>query len=174
MAVLSDVQIAEAARKAGFSGQALVTVVAIGLAESGGRTDAVGDVNLVDGKWGPSLNVWQIRSLHDQRGTGGPRDEFALRDVDHAARAAFSISGGGANFAPWSVYKNGRYQAFMGRAEAAVGRIPGGVRRGIEDLPGVGGLIDDAKSSAQRAVMIGLAVAGGVTLVVMGLWRGTR
>lgn len=186
---LSDAQIAEAARKAGFTGSGLVTAIAVALAESGGNSDAVGDVGLVDGKWGPSVGLWQVRSLHDQRGTGGPRDEFANVDPDHNAVAAFQISGGGVNFAPWSAYKNGRYLAHIARAEAAAGRtsstglgwvdvikeaggkltpVPWAVGSTIGDA--TGGVLGDVRAS----ILGGLVVAGGVALVVLGMWKGTR
>lgn len=185
---LSDAQIAEAARKAGFTGPGLVTAIAVALAESGGNSDAMGDVGLVDGKWGPSVGLWQIRSLHDQRGTGGPRDEFANVDPDANARAAFAISGGGVNFAPWSVYKNGRYQANIARAQAAAGRTSSDLGW-VETVTEAGSKLspfpwfigskagEEAREElgAIRGYVIGgLIAAGGVALVVAGMWKGTR
>jgi hypothetical protein len=35
------------------------------------------------------------------------------------------ISGGGANWSPWSVYSSGAYQRYLGQAQAAAGGDPG-------------------------------------------------
>lgn len=110
MTVLNATEVARHCRAAGFSGSSLLTIVAIAKAESGFESDAVGDTTLTDGTWGPSVGLLQVRSLHEQRGTGGERDELANHDPAHNARAAFSISGGGATFRPWSVFLSGAYR----------------------------------------------------------------
>src|SRR3546814_11985548 len=51
-----------------FSGAALDTALGVAFAESGGYVDAVGDLALVDAKWGPSIGLVQIRSLRDRSG----------------------------------------------------------------------------------------------------------
>src|SRR6266496_1482726 len=69
---LNDRQIAEHVTHGGFTGQDRVIGVAVVLAESGGRTDASGDVHLQDGKWGPSIGLFQIRSLRRSGAPAGP------------------------------------------------------------------------------------------------------
>ena len=64
MTTLSGAAVAALARNAGLTGAGLVTAVAVAKGESGWRTDARGDVALVDAKWGPSIGLWQIRSLN--------------------------------------------------------------------------------------------------------------
>jgi hypothetical protein len=83
---------------------------AVALAESGGRTDAQGDIGLQDGTWGPSVGLWQIRSLKAEYGKGTPRDASRLTDPEFNARAMASISNGGKNFKPWTTYTSGAYK----------------------------------------------------------------
>lgn len=99
----------------------LVTALAIARGESGWRSDAVGDVGLQTSKWGPSIGLWQIRSLVADRGTGRARDETRLRDPLFNARSAYSISGGGRDWSPWTVYRTGAYRAHLAAARAAAG-----------------------------------------------------
>ena len=85
MTTLSPAAIYTLARNAGLSAAAATTATAVALAESGGRTDAVGDVGLEDATWGPSVGLWQIRSLKAQSGTGQPR---ALEPITHGSLGA--------------------------------------------------------------------------------------
>ena len=66
------------AMAAGCAPWQAVFAAAIAFGESNGRTDAVGDVALQDGTWGPSLGPWQVRSLWAENHTGGVRDGHAL------------------------------------------------------------------------------------------------
>lgn len=113
MAILHATEVARHCHDAGFTGSSLLTIVAIAKAESGFDAGAVGDVSLTDGTWGPSVGLLQVRSLHEQRGTGGERDELANHDPAHNARAGFSISGHGADFRPWSVFLSGAYRRHL-------------------------------------------------------------
>lgn len=113
----------DAAIKAGFTGVALVTAVAIAGAESAFKPNAVGDVNLIDNKWGPSVGLWQIRSLKNPGAYTGPdklRNESSLTDPYFNARAAYAISKGGTDFKPWSTYTNGMFTKFTATAATAI------------------------------------------------------
>ncbi len=66
-------QVAPVAWEADFRGEDLVLAVAITQGRSGLRAGAVGDESLVTGTWGPSIELFQVRTLRDQEGTGGPR-----------------------------------------------------------------------------------------------------
>jgi hypothetical protein len=123
---ISDAAIARHAHAAGFRGQALVTAVAVALAESGGRPGIRGDEGLQNSKWGPSIGLWQIRSLNADYGTGGQRDAKANLDPRTNAKHAFEISGRGHNFMPWSAYQFRRHVPFLPRAEAAVRSLGSG------------------------------------------------
>jgi hypothetical protein len=120
---LSATRIAELAYQAGFRGRSIETAVAVALAESAGDPTARGDTGLQNGTWGPSVGLWQIRSLNDERGTGGTRDEKANLDPRTNARHAYTISGKGTNWQPWAAYTNGSYRQFLGRAHEAAARV---------------------------------------------------
>lgn len=113
MTTLSPAQIYTLARNAGLSPAAATTATAVALAESGGRTDAVGDVSLEDATWGPSVGLWQIRSLKAQTGTGQPRDASRLTDPQFNAASMASISGGGKSFGAWTTYTKGTYKKYV-------------------------------------------------------------
>lgn len=112
---------AAAARSAGLTDRAkLITAVAIAGAESGWNPAAVGDVALADSVWGPSLGLWQIRSLRADYGSGRARDAERLHDPEFNARAMVEISANGTNWRPWSVWTNGAYRDRIAQATAAV------------------------------------------------------
>jgi len=121
---ISAAQAAHYAYQAGFRGNALVTAVAVAMGESSLNTSAMGDVGLQTSKWGPSIGLWQIRSLNAEHHTGGSRDRARLIDPVFNAQSAFSISSGGSNFSPWTVYKTGAYKQYLGQAQAAAAALP--------------------------------------------------
>lgn len=123
---------AAAAAAAGFSGEALRTIVAIGFRESGWEPEAQGDVAIQTPVWGPSCGVWQIRTYKSETGTGGDRDIHALipgatpgvsgtgrGDLARQAAAAYAISAQGSNFLPWSTFKGLSSEA-LAQADAAL------------------------------------------------------
>jgi hypothetical protein len=115
---MSAVGIAAMARAVGCTPAQAVIATAVGLAESGGRTDAVGDVSLMNGTWSYSAGVHQIRGLHREHGTYGVRDPQALlHDMVHNIRSMWVISDGCTNWQPWTMYTNGRW---VERAEEAI------------------------------------------------------
>jgi hypothetical protein len=120
---LSAIDVAKVYAQAGFTGDALVTMVAIAKGESGWNPGAHGDTSITTGTWGPSIGLSQIRSLNAERGTGGWRDPERLSDPLFNARAAYAISNGGTNFGPWTVYSKGLYQQYVGEAKAAVAAL---------------------------------------------------
>jgi hypothetical protein len=98
----------------------VATAVAVKIAESGHRFNAVND----DPSTGDlSYGGWQINMI----GTLGParraRLGIASNDdlLDPAtnARAMCEISGGGTNWAPWTTYTSGAYLEHMAEAEGA-------------------------------------------------------
>lgn len=154
MARLTIDQALSVATSGGFRGGALITAVAVAKAESGLRTDEMGDTSIQTAKWGPSVGLWQIRSLKAQKGTGGTRDADALLSALHNARSAFSISAGGLNWLPWTVYKTGAYKAHVPAVKAAFERshlnAPGVVQELAEGA--VEGAIGGAKTAKEIAL----------------------
>lgn len=115
---------------AGFTGPALDIALGVAYIEGDGPAatkaygfpavylDAVGDLGLVDAKWGPSISHFQIRSLRDpSSGNAADRWRVAekLRDPKYATDAAFVISDGGTDFTPWSAFKHDTYLPHVGK-----------------------------------------------------------
>ena len=116
----------EVAYNAGFTGQALVTAVAIAGAESSYNPNAVGDVALQTAKWGPSCGFWQVRSLVVPTSYPLPdslRDKNQLFDPQFNANAAYAFSRQGTNFGAWSTYTSGAYLSHVNDAVAAINRM---------------------------------------------------
>lgn len=155
-------RVATIAYVAGFRGDDLITAVAVSFGENGSHDSAaLGDQSLAgqrtkDGRtWGPSVGLWQIRSIREERGTGGTRDELALRDPIKNGRSAFTLyTNRGGKFTDWTVYNEGIYKrhlAAAGRAldtAVAAGAIPNPGGGG----GGGGGSWGEGKSWGERAV----------------------
>lgn len=130
-------------RGAGVSPSMATILTAVGGAESGWNPNAIGDVNLQDATWGPSVGIWQVRTLKAQTGTGGTRDINALKGNPTAqARAAASILHG-QGLGAWTTYSSGAYKKFLGtsakNAAAAGSTSTTGQNAGL--LDGLGGAV---------------------------------
>jgi hypothetical protein len=110
-------QAVQAARKAGFRGQALINAVAIAGAESKYDAEALNQ-RYPD----YSVGMWQINMLAHGKKYG---TEAQLKNPFTNAVAAFKISGGGKNFGPWSTWPSAA-RGWMDRARAAVQGSGGG------------------------------------------------
>lgn len=96
------------------------TAVAVILGESGGRPCAVGDVGLQTRTWGPSVCLFQLRSMPRMAGTGGVRDGAAnLRSVSTCIRNAHALWKA-EGWRPWSAWLHGTYRRHLDRARKAV------------------------------------------------------
>ncbi|MEN8672574.1 hypothetical protein [Nocardioides sp.] len=107
------------ARTAGLTDFEAITAVAIAISESGLNPNAEGDTTIQTSVWGPSIGLWQIRSLKADYGTGRTRDASRLKDPAFNARSMFEISNGGTYWGPWSVYTSGAYKANLNKVSAA-------------------------------------------------------
>lgn len=196
MTTLARDQLAQLATAAGFRGDAVATMVAIVLAESGGNARAH---NTNAGTGDNSYGLAQINMLGNlgpaRRAQLGISSNDQLFDPATNLRAAYALSGGGTNFGPWSTYKSGAYKSFLGGAQGAKGgwdppgdwtTIPG-VPFPVPDVGGgagdaIGGAIANAFGAAvepfvtglRRLSIIGVALLAGTALVVAGAWRGVR
>lgn len=126
MTVLSPLEIAAYARRAGFADDQLATMTAIALAESSGNAAAHNN-NAATGD--NSRGLWQINML----GGLGPerRQRFGLQSDDqlfdpgtNAVVAKGIADSQGLN--AWSVHRSGAYQRFLPEAQGAVARLLGG------------------------------------------------
>src|SRR4051812_10198148 len=111
MGVLSAVEIYRFARMAGFSPDQAVTMTAVALAESGGKTSA----HNPNGE--NSQGLWQI-NVAAHRNLAGQN----LYDPLVNAQAAYRVSQGGKDISPWTTTHGGggaRYVAYRTEAEAA-------------------------------------------------------
>lgn len=109
---LSTAEITAVARAAGFGKDAdtLATAVAVALAESSGRTNAVSPTGCCHGLWQINVNVH-------------PYTKAQMRDPAQNAAAAWKISNGGTNWKPWSAYNNGAYFFYLASARSE-SRVP--------------------------------------------------
>lgn len=189
------VRVAQLAMAAGLRDPArLTTAVAVATAESGLNPAKLGDVALQDDKWGPSVGLWQIRSLKAEKGKGTTRDQTKLTDPAFNAKAMMEISGGGSNWGPWSVTHPSdpagylRYQAARpGAAVAASAALTAGgvvdakdtVTDAADSVGQLAAVVSDAAQTPIRVfnwltdgktwVRIGYFTAGFVLLVGGGL-----
>jgi len=118
-------------------------MTAIAQAESARDLGAVGDVSLQDGKWGPSVGLFQVRTLRAETGTGGDRDiEHLTNNPAAQVKAAFNISDGGRNFRPWSTFTHGSYRKFLDQPLQAGVPVPSLAGAGVQVQPGLAGGAD--------------------------------
>lgn len=108
--------VASVAHKAGFRDTALLVAICVALAESKGQPDAEGDISLQNDKWGPSVGLWQIRTLREPENYYHPdtlRVYDELFDPAKNAEAAYAISKHGTDFSPWSTFIDNKYREYL-------------------------------------------------------------
>lgn len=149
MADLTFAQLEALWIQAGGSKQAAPVAAAIALAESRGNPNALNN-NPATGDY--SVGLWQINyygNLAPAR-TAEFGTPAQVANPLANAKAAVALSGGGANFTPWTTYTSGAYQANMpgGSAGVSLGTTPaysrgarpsgsgGGVLGGLESIGG--------------------------------------
>lgn len=119
MAKHTPQEIYQALLHAGFDTTSASIMTAIAGAEDSGSgydDTALGDVSLQDNLWGPSVGVFQIRTLKGATGSGQVRDISWLTSVEplaRQARAAYQLSDAGRNFTPWSTFNSGAYRQYL-------------------------------------------------------------
>lgn len=113
---LTAAQIGVFAQNAGFTGDDLVTAIAVALAESSGNPNAQGDKTPTNPN-GTSYGLWQIHwTVHPE--VGPPENLFDPQTNANAAFTVFQEQG----WAAWSTFTNGMYQAHVSDAQAATGQ----------------------------------------------------
>lgn len=104
---LNSDKIKEMLSYAGFKGGQVGQAMSIIGAESARRPGAEGDKDLVNSKWGPSVGLFQIRSLKDPRKYSDPmRNANYLDDPIFNVMAGYEKSKGGTDWGGWTTAKN--------------------------------------------------------------------
>lgn len=153
---LSDTQIAQVAANAGFTGEALVTAIAIALAESSGNAGNT------SGDGGTSWGLWQIHwTVHPQF------DRNQLLDPNYNAAAAYQLSGGGTSFYPWSTWRFGQYRNYINRARTAAASIGAGAAPVVEADTSGDVYSDFNPASIGSDTMLLALAAGGLILLIL-------
>lgn len=138
---LSDEQLAQLARAAGFTDAQIPTAVAIAIAESSGRVGAY-HVNTTNGATSSyDIGLWQVNdvahSVYD-------RNKLAQNPL-YNATAAHDIFVAASNaWTPWNTFNNGKYVQYMQRGNAAVnstGTLP------LVDCNGATGNVSDPNNN---------------------------
>lgn len=142
---------------------AAATALAIARPESRLNTDEVGDEHLTDETWGPSIGLWQIRSLHAHTGTGRVRDRRRLFDPEFNARSMAVISEGGSNWQPWSVWPSPA-RGNLARAREVVAGVAGDAPPDL-DPGGPPAASPAAGSSGLSPLHRGILASGGLALL---------
>jgi hypothetical protein len=190
-------QVYALARGTGLSQQQAIIATAIAAAESGLNPAAVGDTSLTNATWGPSVSLWQVRTLKADTGTGRNRDIQLVSQPGPNARAMYEISNGGRSWSPWSTYNDEKYRDFIAAATAAAGGSTGATPAPIASatyptgqtvtvangnspfdidvkLGPLSGPVEGLIKAAGPIVLGSLIVAGGVTLVIVGLAKAAK
>jgi murein DD-endopeptidase MepM/ murein hydrolase activator NlpD len=110
-----------AARAAGFQGEDLIRMTAVGMAESSGNPGAVNN-NPATGDL--SYGAWQVNMIGNmgpqrrrQFGLASNNDLLELGTNARVAKSIFDSQG----ITAWGAFTDGRYQQYMGQARAAAG-----------------------------------------------------
>jgi hypothetical protein len=115
---LSTARIYAYARGAGFTPDQARVATAIALAESGGRPRAHNPVPPDD-----SYCLMQVNMLGalgpERRARFNLRSNSDLYDPAVCMRAAYSISGGGSSWQPWTTYTRGSYRQYLALSDQA-------------------------------------------------------
>jgi hypothetical protein len=103
-------QIAAQAQQAGFTGTGITDITAIVEAESSGNPSAVNNAN---SNGSSDYGLAQINSVHGY-------NVQSLFDPQTNLDDAFAVyQGAGNNFSPWTTFKTGAYQKYLGEAQNA-------------------------------------------------------
>jgi hypothetical protein len=156
---------------AGLSPAASDTLTGIAGAESSYTTTAVGDVALENAEWGPSVGIFQVRTLKSETGTGSVRDINWLQgNLAHQIQAALSISKQGTDFTPWSTYNDGAYLKFEPGGSGAAGSTDTG-STDADNASLLGGLTSGVTNDVQSIAFKAIAALLGLGLVGAGIYR---
>jgi hypothetical protein len=135
MPIGGAVDLATAAARAGFTGQALRTAVAVGLAESQGDPHARrrNPPTLGCPAGSTDRGGWQLNDCYHPEVSDACADDLAC-----AAAQAYQITGGGRDWAAWTSYASGAYLAQLPAADHAIATLATPSPSAGRLLPGYG------------------------------------
>ncbi|MGW3399984.1 hypothetical protein ACWDOU_40165, partial [Streptomyces hydrogenans] len=107
---------AQVGYQAGFRGDALVTAIAVALAESSCNPSASNVQN--NSPASTDRGLWQINDYWHAEVS-----DACAYDAQCNANAAFDISSGGTDWQPWSTYNQGLHRRHLDEARAAADRL---------------------------------------------------
>ncbi len=109
--ILRDLGMTKKDAKIG-SAIAMVEAPAVGVDTPSADFSLIGDIELANSTWGYSYGGFQIRSLREQKGTGGIRDEDELLKPRFNCKSAKAIHDD-TGWKAWSTFKSGQYKAYL-------------------------------------------------------------
>lgn len=165
MADYTIAQLVQAASGAGFSGSALITAVAVSLAEDTSRTLTAENINS-DGSI--DRGPWQINNVAHPNVTNS-----CAFDLTCAAQAAYTISSGGTDWSPWTTYTGGEYKQYLSQAQQAASSSSAASASSSSSgsaisLPDIGGAISNFQSGLFSIGIVGMGLI--LTLTGLFLW----
>lgn len=167
--VYTPAQMAGALKAAGFTGSDIAIGVAVGMAESGGKSVA----SKPNSNGSIDYGVWQINSVHrDILASGNWAD---LYDNARMARKVFLEAGG--KWSPWVTYWRGTYKQYMGQGLAGAGNPSTAPAPNAQNVD-AGGALDGISNffsfitNVDNWVRLG-QFAAGMILLLIGLWQMT-
>jgi hypothetical protein len=168
--LLTPAQIRYYAQNAGFGGSDLDTAVAIALAESSGNAYNYNSETAAGAPAGKgSYGLWQIYLQAHPEYTGAN-----LYDPQTNARAAYAIFSAAGGFSPWSSYKSGRYQTYLGPGATAPGPVTIDASTGevIPNAPDVANMpsIDSNGNIISAAANSPAGMYLGLGALALGVW----
>jgi hypothetical protein len=130
-------QAADYARQAGFSGNNLITMLAVAMGESDLFTQAINPTDPNNGSFG----ILQINGIHFGN-RFGPNGQYTMSqaaafDPQLAFLFSYELSNSGTNFSPWGAYTNLSYLQHIAAVKQALGSS-GGSSTGAQFPPYTG------------------------------------
>lgn len=122
--IASKKAILAALYKAGARDGQLITLAAITEGESGRKINALGDIDIQTGSWGPSGGAFQVRSVKAERGKGTTRDLDRVLTLEGGAQSAVelwnqSVARGKPGGQPWTAWLKGWHTPHLASYTAA-------------------------------------------------------
>jgi len=150
------------ARKAGFNASQAVIIVAIAMAESGLRSDAIGPVG--------EIGITQVYPVTH------PQYSRACLLDPQCNFNAYEISNHGTNWHPWTTYNEGTYKQYLPQVEKVAGTSanlfpdPSAPQQPIYSIPAIDSSSQDNTGLAVLGIGTLIAGAAVIAIIVVVVW----